>query len=211
MNPKGAQDALVIGSHDVPRAYSVARGNQSRWRRAALVQMTMPGTPFVYYGEELALRPGTAQIVDGRDTARTPMLWSKAAGYGFTTGTPWLAFGAEADATNLETERADDRSDYAFYEKLLAFRRGRDAFSTGALSVLTADNPSLLFFTRASADETYAVGVTMDETDDITATVAGANLPGDAELVLGQGSLARAGADARVTIPAAGFAVFRVR
>jgi alpha-glucosidase len=210
-NPMGSQDALVIGSHDVPRAYSVARGNQTRWRRAAIVQMTMPGTPFVYYGEEFALRPGTAQVVDGRDTARTPMLWSKAAGYGFTTGTPWLAFGADADTTNLETERGADDSDYAFYEKLLAFRRGRDAFSTGTLSVLTADNPSILFFTRTSADETYAVAVTMDESDDITATIAGANLPGDAELELGQGSLSRAGADARVTVPATGFAVFRVR
>lgn len=210
-NPAGAQDALVIGSHDVSRAWVAARGIESRWQRAAFVQMTMPGTPFVYYGEELALRPGEQKIVDGRDSARTPMLWSKGPGYGFTTGKPWIAFGADADLTNLEVEKADPKSTYAFYKKLLSVRRGREAFGTGALKILAGDDPTVLVYSRTSTDETYVIAMAMDEEDAHTTTVAGANLPGDAQLMFGEGSLARDGAAARITIPAAGMAIFRVR
>jgi alpha-glucosidase len=212
-NPAGAQDALVIGSHDVARAFVAAGEVESRWRRAAVVQMTMPGTPFVYYGEELALRPGTQKVVDGRDFARTPMLWTKAGGYGFSTGKPWIGFGAEADATNLEVEKADPGSNYSFYTKLLGLRRGREAFDTGALTILATDDPSVLLYTRTSSskDEQYLVAVNMDEGDAHTATAADANLPGDAQLLLGDGTLERGGATAKVQVPAAGMAVFRVK
>lgn len=210
-NPPGAQDGLVIGSHDVNRAFVAAREIESRWLRAAFVQMTMPGTPYVYYGEELALRPGTQVVVDGRDTARTPMLWSKGAGFGFTTGKPWIAFGAEPEKTNLEVEKGDPKSTYSFYKKLLGVRRGREAFGTGALKFLSADDPTVLVYTRSTADETYVMVVSMDEEDAHTATIANASLPGDAQLLFGEGSLVRAGAAARVTIPAAGTALFRVR
>lgn len=210
-NPAGAQDALVIGSHDVNRAFVAAREIESRWLRAAFVQLTMPGTPFIYYGEELALRPGTQVVVDGRDSARTPMLWSKGAGFGFTTGKPWIAFGAEPETTNLEVEKDDPKSTYSFYRKLLSVRRGREAFGRGALQILPADDPSVLFYTRASSDETYVMVVAMDEEEGHTATVAGANLPGDAQLLFGEGSLVREGSAAKVTMPAAGTAIFRVR
>jgi len=210
-NPPGAQDALVIGSHDVNRAYVGAKGIDSRWQRAAFVQMTMPGTPYVYYGEELALRPGEQKIVDGRDSARTPMLWSKGAGYGFTTGKPWIAFGPDADVTNLEVEKADPNSTYAFYRKLLGVRRGREAFGTGTLQIFAADDPTVLAYSRTSSTETYVMAMGMDEEDAHTTTVAGANLPGDAQLVFGSGSLAREGTAAKITVPAAGMAIFRVR
>lgn len=210
-NPPGAQDALPIGSHDVNRAFVAAREIESRWLRAAFVQMTMPGTPYIYYGEELALRPGTQVVVDGRDVARTPMLWSKGAGFGFTTGKPWIAFGAEPEKTNLEVEKADPKSTYSFYQKLLAVRRGREAFGSGALKILPADDSSVLVYTRSTSDETYVMALGMDEEDAHTATVAGANLPGDAQLLFGEGSLARQGQAAKVTIPAAGMAIFRVK
>lgn len=210
-NPPGAQDGLVIGSHDVNRAFVAAREIESRWLRAAFVQLTMPGTPYIYYGEELALRPGTQIVVDGRDTARTPMLWSKAAGHGFTTGTPWIGFGADPDKTNLEVEKADPKSTYSFYRKLLSVRRGREAFGGGALKILPAADPSVLFYTRASKDETYVMVVAMDEEEPHTTTVPDANLPGDAQLLFGEGTLIREGSAAKVTIPAAGVAIFRVQ
>jgi alpha-glucosidase len=211
-NPVGAQDALVIGSHDVARAYDSAQSIESRWRRAAFVQLTMPGTPYVYYGEELALRPGSKAVVDNRDYARTPMVWSKAGpGYGFTTGTPWIPFGDAADQTSVEGEKGDPTSNYAFYQKLLAVRRGRDAFGTGALKVVATDDPSIVLFTRSSADETYVVVMSMDETDPHTGTAKGANLPGDGQLLFGDAKLERSGTDAKVTVAAAGMAIFRVK
>jgi glycosidase len=210
-NPKGSQEALVIGSHDVPRAYTVANHVQSRWRRAALVQLTMPGTPFIYYGEEIALRPGTQQVVDGRDTARTPMMWDGTAGHGFSTAKPWIAFGAEGDTVNVEAEQKDPTSDLAFYKQLLALRRGREAFGTGSLKVVAADDPTVLYFERASADETYVIVMSMDETDPHTATVPGVALPGDAQRLFGDATLSRSGNDASVTVTPGGYGIFRVR
>jgi glycosidase len=209
--PKGAQEALVIGSHDVSRAYTAANRVQSRWRRAALLQLTMPGTPFIYYGEELALRPGTQIVVDGRDTARTPMLWDKSPNHGFSTAAPWIGFGAEADATNLEVEQNDPASDYAFYKQLLAVRRGREAFGTGTLKIVPADDPSVLYFERASGDETYVIVMSMDESDSHTATVPAVALPGDAQRLFGDATLTRSGADATVTVASASYGIFRVR
>jgi alpha-glucosidase len=209
--PPGAQNAIQLGNHDVPRTYERVNGRTSRWRRAALVQATMPGTPFLYYGEELALRPGAQVVVDGRDRARTPYPWSPVPGWGFTSGQPWIAFGAEPEQTNREAERVDPGSDYAFYKGLLALRRGREAFGTGSLRILPTDDPSILLYVRESADETYVVAVGMDETSGRTGFAAGASLPGDPRRLLGDATLVREGSAARVTVPAGGMGVFRVR
>ena len=205
--PAGGQDALVIGSHDVLRAYDMANGIESRWRRAALIQMTMPGTPFVYYGEELALRQGKDFVVDSRDRQRTPMLWDDSAGYGFTTGTPWLAFGADADATNLAVEQADANSNYAYYKTLLEMRRGREAFGTGSLEFLSSGSDSLLAYERAGKDESYWVVLSMDESAELSATIE-KKLDRAPKLLFGDGTLTKSG---DVTLPEAGAAVFRVR
>jgi len=219
-NPAGAQNALYIGSHDIQRPFRAAQGVESRYRRAALVQMTMPGTPFIYYGDELGLRPGSERVVDYRDYSRTPMPWTAPPtrvgwwldfSFGFTTGRPWIAFGAEPEQTTLENERLDAGSTYGFYRSLLALRRGREAFGSGSLRILDTDDDSILLYVRESADETYVVAVGMDERAAHAGTAAGANLPGDAERLFGDAQLSRVGSAARVEVPPAGMGVFRVR
>ncbi len=175
--PPGAQDALVIGSHDVSRAYTTAGGDESRARRAALIQMTMPGSPFIYYGEELALRPGTQKVVDSRDYARTPMLWDQTPGHGFTSGKPWIAFGADTGKTNLAVEKSDPASTYNWYKKLLALRCGRAVWGTGELRLLDADTGAILAYVRQDSRFEYLVAVNMTfrqpERDDCQRQFAG--------------------------------------
>jgi alpha-glucosidase len=209
--PPGGQNAIQLGNHDLPRAHQRTGGVASRWRRAALVQLTMPGTPFLYYGEELALRQGTAVVVDGRDGARTPMPWTGGEGHGFSTAAPWLPFAPDAKRTSVEAERADPASELAFYRALLALRRGREAFGTGSLRVLATDDPSVLLYLRESADESYAVAVALDERAGHVAVAPGAALPGDPRRLFGDAILARQGTAARVALPPAGMGVFRVR
>ena len=116
-------------------------------------------------------------------------------GRGFTTGEPWIAFGAEPERTN-EAERADPGSDLAFYRSLLSMRRGREAFATGSLRVLSTDDPSILLYVRESADETYVVAVGMDESTARSGFAATASLPGDPRRLFGDATLVR-GAPAR--------------
>lgn len=208
--PTGAQDALVIGSHDVPRAFASAQGDETRHRRAALLQLTMRGSPFIYYGDELGLRPGTAQVVDLRDAARTPMLWTDEPKHGFTTGEPWLPFGAEADTVNLATERDDGSSMFAFYRELLGLRRGRAVWGRGDAEILQVDSSAVLAARRS--DDFMAYVVTVNMTDEpASARIEAPGLGTEALRVLGSGKLAPAGDSAAVTLPERAAAVFRVR
>lgn len=208
--PAGSQNALVIGSHDVQRAFTVASGQEWRHRRAAEIQLLRKGTPFVYYGEELGLRPGTQVVVDQRDSARTPMPWTRGGQHGFTTGAPWLAFGPQADETSAEAEDADPDSMLQFYRALLAFRRGRAVFGTGDETVVAFDTPSVVSFVRSDASSTYLVAVSLSD-EDLDA-VAQSPLPspipnGTPKLVWGDGKLE----GGRLTLPAHGSAVFDLR
>lgn len=208
--PAGAQDALVIGSHDVARAFAVAQRDDSRHRRAAWIQLTAKGTPYIYYGEELALRPGADYVVDLRDTARTPMLWDGTPGHGFTTGTPWLAFGEEADTTHVEAERADPASMWSSYRELARLRRGRAVWGTGEMELLDAGTTEVFAFLREDSFQSYVVAVNMTASD-VSARLERAGLGERAELELGVGDLTLDPTGADLQLPAAGAAVFRVR
>lgn len=206
--PAGSQPGLVIGSHDVPRAFSVAQGKEWRHRRAAEIQLLAKGTPYIYYGEELGLRPGTAKVVDSRDSARTPMPWTKAAGHGFSNATPWLPFGPESETTNVEAEKADDGSMYLHYKRMLALRRGREVFGTGTMKVVDVGNVSVFAFLREDANEAWLVVENLTESEQsVSAEVAGDKL----ERALGKGKGRREGAKVVVDLPATESFVARIR
>lgn len=208
--PPGAQDALVIGSHDVQRAFTVAQGDDTKHQRAALIQLTAKGTPFVYYGEELALRPGKQEVVDQRDAARTPMLWDGSAGHGFSTGKPWIAFGAAADQYNLETEQGDPESMYAFYRELFALRRGRAIWGTGEMEVLETGTPTVFALYRADDFMAYVAAVNMSDEAQV-ADLVRPELGSRASRVLGAGTLTLTNGGATLSLPAQAGAIFRVR
>jgi glycosidase len=203
--PKGAQPGQVIGSHDVARAYQAAGGDEWKARNAALLSMTMKGTPFVYYGDEVGLRPGTAVVVDSRDSARTPMTWkSSDPGFGFTTGKPWIAFGDAAAQTSVDAEDADPASMLTYYRALLAFRRGHAVWGTGDIRLVETDSSQLVAFVRENEAEQYLVVVNLTEDEQTGASAA--PIPAG-KLVLGSATIS----GNTVKIPGRGAAVFKVR
>ncbi|MFO0571252.1 MAG: alpha-amylase family glycosyl hydrolase [Polyangiaceae bacterium] len=208
--PPGAQDALVIGSHDVPRAYSAAQGDDTRHRRAAAIQLSMKGTPFLYYGEELALRPGSEKVVDLRDYARTPMLWNADPGHGFTTGKPWLAFGQEADAFNVTAEDADPASMLSFYRDALALRRGRAVWGTGEMELLETGTKRVFAVYRSDDFMAYVSAVNMSEEAE-SVELTRPDLGSRAARVLGEGKLALRSGGGTLSLPGQGFGIFRVK
>lgn len=206
--PEGYQNALVIGSHDVGRAFQVSQGKEWRHRRAAEIQMLARGTPYIYYGEELGLRPGTEKVVDARDSARTPMPWTRAEGHGFSAAKPWIAFGADAASTSVEAEKDDKASMYTHYRRMLALRRGRAVFGTGAMALVDVGNPSVFAFTRSDATEAYLVVENMSESEQtVSAEVEGSELT----RVLGDGKGKREGAKVTIDVPATGSFVAKLR
>jgi alpha-glucosidase len=211
-HPPEAQEALVIGSHDVPRAFNAALGGEGLQRRAAVVQMAMRGTPFIYYGEEVALRPGTDQVVDTRDSARTPLPWTaESPGFGFTEGSePWLAFSPESESTNVATQAEDPSSIYGFYRAMLGLRRGRAVWGSGEVTILTGDNEAVLTFLRDDGDLTYLVVVNLSD-EAQTVTLPDADLPNIGLPVLGSVEVTLDGAAATLAIDGGGYAILRHR
>lgn len=121
--------ATFLTNHDQPRTMTALRGDRAGAELAAAALLTGPGVPFIYYGEELGLR-GTKPD----EQIRTPFPWtSKAGGFGFTTGTPWEAFGPDPGTANVERLSADPGSLLSAYRDLIRLRAGRPELATGAV------------------------------------------------------------------------------
>jgi glycosidase len=127
-------------------------GDGRKARETATLLLTLPGFPFVYYGEEIGM---TGDKPDER--LRTPMQWTAKAGVGFTTGTPWEAPQGDAAATNVAAQRDDPASLLALYRTLIALRGSWRALATGRLIPLTTRDSSVLAYARRSGGETIIV------------------------------------------------------
>jgi len=154
--------AWPLSSHDAPHAASRFGGGEAGARRS-LAYLTLlcglPGVPFLYQGDELGvgdgiLPEGVAEDpialrldgVPGRDPARTPMLWEPGEGYGFTTGTPWLPFGANHDGRHsVAAQVGDPTSPLERTRALLHTRRALPALhGPSSATWLTDDGPVLI-------------------------------------------------------------------
>jgi alpha-glucosidase len=120
----GTGSAWVLSNHDFPRV--ATRWGREHVREAAELLLTLPGTAFVYQGEEIGMAdgPGATPPIDraGRDGARHPMQWDRSASGGFTTGTPWLP-AVDPEERNVADQRDDPDSVLNLYRDLIARRR----------------------------------------------------------------------------------------
>lgn len=150
----------VFGNHDVPRlATRIGRG---RARVAAMLQLTLRGTPFVYYGEELGMKNGEISeeaacdcyeknlpgLRLGRDPERTPMQWTAGKNAGFSSGKPWLPVAADYKDYNVFKESKEPKSFLNLYKTLIHFRNTSPALLTGSYRSLDAGTPDVLAFVR---------------------------------------------------------------
>src|SRR5204862_2875142 len=116
--------AGVLSNHDFDRLAS--RLGPEKVRAAALLLLTLPGTAFIYQGDEIGLPngPGHDPPYDraGRDRLRHPMQWDASPTGGFTTGEPWLP-PIDPQERNVEAQRADPDSLLNHYRRLIELRR----------------------------------------------------------------------------------------
>jgi alpha-glucosidase len=147
--PAGAWPNWVLGNHDQPRVASRVGAEQAR--AAAMLLLTLRGTPTLYYGDEIGMEdvpvpPERVVDPDGRDPERSPMRWDGSPGAGFTSGEPWLPLGDPA--VSVEAQDADPRSMLALHRSLIALRRSREDLVTGAYATVLADG--VLAYRRGS-------------------------------------------------------------
>jgi len=186
----GSRAPWVLGNHDVPRPASryrldegftqdmagrlVALGRRNaavgarRARAAALLLLALPGSAYIYQGEELGL-PEVTDIPDGarrdpqflrsggrrpgRDGCRVPLPWTSGGpGYGFTSGSPWLPQPPGWGSYSVEAQAGDPGSFLSLYREALRLRREHPALGRGTLRWLgepdQAGRPGALCFAR---------------------------------------------------------------
>ena len=124
-------DAPFLSNHDQPRVMRVLGNDAGRGTgAAAAILFALPGTPFVYYGEELGMQGGAGS--DDRNK-RTPYPWDAGTGHGFTTGVPWVNV-PELPGVDLHQRAADPGSLFHLYRKLIALRHGQTPLSKGSVT-----------------------------------------------------------------------------
>ena len=155
----------VLGSHDFPRIVSKLGENQAR--TAALLQLTLRGIPFIYYGEELGMKNGDIpkeKIKDpialntngtdfGRDPVRTPMQWDDSKHAGFSDVEPWLPLENEFRSRNVMAETMDKTSFLNLYKSILKLRNTRISLTEGKYIPYPSKNPGIFGYIRRSHTE----------------------------------------------------------
>lgn len=157
--PPGSWPTWVLGNHDQPRI--ATRVGRAQARVAAMLLLTLRGTPTLYYGDEIgmvnvAIPP--ERLVDpagrhdpgqSRDPERTPMQWDGSPRAGFTTGEPWLPIAPDAAKVNVALESDDPHSILNLHRRLLALRRAEASLSVGDWQPIGATAQTLAFLRSA--------------------------------------------------------------
>ena len=154
--PQNAPAGLstMLSNHDSfagQRAYDQFGGNLAQYRLAAATYLLQPGTPFIYYGEEVGMAGGGS--LSGDPKLRTPMSWTgSTATAGFTTGTPYRSLSANVAGFNVAAQQADPNSLLAFYKDMLALRKARPAIAAGSYDNVVVDGSAMTFQRRLDTD-----------------------------------------------------------
>jgi glycosidase len=142
-------DATFSSNHDQPRLLNDLKEDPAKYKQASAILLTMPGAPYLYYGEEigmLGLKPD--------EQIREPFLWDeKENDKGRAT---WIEakYSTDATVTPLETQRTDPNSYFNHYKALIKLRNSYPALAIGSLEILESKFPkSVMAFGRKSADQ----------------------------------------------------------
>lgn len=165
----------VLGNHDAPRM-ATRHTNDERDVRIKVMMallLTLRGTPFLYYGEEIGMRDISlkrSEILDppgkkywpfykGRDGCRSPMQWDASIYAGFSSARPWLPVHPNYQARNVDAQQSDPDSMLNLTRKIIKLRREKPALRQGDFRLLTRQPKDVLAYLRQTAEQTVLVAL----------------------------------------------------
>jgi alpha-glucosidase len=165
--------SYVLSNHDVIRSASRygQEKNDERLKVAAAMLLTLRGTPFLYYGEEIGMREiklKRSQILDpvglrfwpfykGRDACRAPMQWNHEENAGFTSGMPWLPLHQDWRERNVDSQWNQHNSLFNFYKKMISLRRSEEILVRGDMHFLHDVPKKVMAYERNFLDKTARI------------------------------------------------------
>jgi alpha-glucosidase len=204
--PEKGWPNFTLSNHDQPRHGTRFRAHDeleqlARMQIAAMLLLTVRGTPFIYYGEEIGMtnaRIPRKELVDptgitfwplpmGRDGERTPMQWTDEPGAGFTDNSvrPWLRIHENHHARNVSEQQKNPLSLWHWYRKLIAIRKGNDVLKTGAMRFLPTRHSAIIAYRRSADSKCPIAEGTIDCYLNFSKTSSTITLPKNACVLLG--------------------------
>jgi alpha-glucosidase len=167
--PAEAWPNFVIGNHDQPRITS--RIGEQQARVAAVLLLTLRGTPTIYYGEEIGMRDVPIPLYEvqdpqglnmpeknlSRDPERTPMQWDSSENAGFTDGKPWLRLDRTFLRTNVQMEQRDKYSNLTLYRRLIQLRQQEPSLMTGNYTPVFSDHQIISYIRQAEGHTAFLI------------------------------------------------------
>lgn len=146
------QFGTFLTNHDMNRVMDQLGNNTSKAKLAASLLMTLPGVPYIYYGEEIGMN---GSGVD--ENKRRPLHWNSSTNAGFTTGTPWRALSTDYTTKNIDLQQKDQTSLWNNYRRLISIRHTQPALRRGLYKALTSSSSSVFSFLRQYKEENIIV------------------------------------------------------
>ncbi len=165
-----------LNNHDDPRSATRYTRSEDDERLKVLVTLllTLRGTPFLYYGEEIGMRDipvlRKSDVLDpvgrhfwpfykGRDGCRSPMQWNADPYAGFSEHEPWLPVHANHEWRNVESQQHEQNSLLNYYKKIIKIRKTTPALQKGMYLPITYEPHKILAYTRQTSQQTALIAL----------------------------------------------------
>ncbi len=171
------QFGTFLTNHDQDRSLNALGFDEDKAKAAAGIYLTLPGIPFVYYGEEIGMIGNGDHL-----NIRTPMQWTGGSSAGFTTGSPWQGINSNYQQYNVALEEQDPGSLLEWYKRLIHVRNQSPALRKGTHNPLASSESALLAFVRNDPQERVLclANTASNSIGNITLTGSASSLdPGD--------------------------------
>ena len=183
--PEDALRGTFVSNHDQIRpatTFGLLRRDEARIKLAGGLLLSLPGVPFIYYGEEIGMPNGEGERDEQK---RTPMLWNSGEHFGFSEAEPWHPFSSEDEAITVAAQEADPDSVLNTYKDFVALRKSNPALHSGRTEVLDTDERSLLALIREAEGQRVLVLANVSNQDvDVDLSSFGAE--GATDLLMGE-------------------------
>lgn len=164
----------TLSNHDFRRhitRYHSRKLDMERAKLTALMLLTLRGTPFLYYGEEIGMESERVPKKDlqdpvgisywpfhsGRDSERKPMCWDETTNGGFSSGKPWLPIYSEYPTRNVKSMQQDPMSLWNFYRDTISVRKQSKALKSGSIETGIDSSEDIFYYTRRSGKEVFHI------------------------------------------------------
>ncbi|HPR18274.1 MAG TPA: alpha-amylase family glycosyl hydrolase [Candidatus Cloacimonadota bacterium] len=146
------QYGTFLTNHDQNRVMNQLAFDVEKAKFAASILLTLPGIPFIYYGEEIGM---TGQKPDPE--IRTPMQWNEEQNAGFSSAKSWHDVNANYPEFNVADEQKTENSLWQVYRKMISLREEHPALRRGTTQILKCDQQDVLAILRQYEDDAVLI------------------------------------------------------